>query len=54
MFLVFMATQSRQRDEKVYKQPDTILFSSFRAVSMIPGDRKVAGCFYFSKFCEDL
>ena len=34
--------------EKIYKYLELIYFSSLQTVSMIPGDRKVAGCFNFS------
>jgi hypothetical protein len=34
--------------QKFYKQEDTINISNLRIVSMIPGDREVAGCFIFS------
>ncbi len=30
---------------KIYKLEDSLTFSNLMIVSMIPGDRKVAGCF---------
>ena len=36
-------------DKKVYKHHKIIDISNLRIVSMIPGDREVAGCFIFSR-----
>ena len=33
---------------KIYKSSKIVNISNLRIVSMIPGDRKVAGCFNFS------
>ena len=35
-------------EEKIYKVRTLTDISNLRIVSMIPGDRKVAGCFYNS------
>ena len=34
--------------QKAYKEDRAMNISNLRIVSMIPGDRKVAGCFNFS------
>ena len=47
--LVFSLTLLRwEQQHKVYKPEDNINFSSPWAVTIFPGDREVAGCFYFS------
>ena len=33
-----------------YKLKPSFNISNLRVVNMLPGDHKVAGCFYFSKF----
>ncbi len=42
--------------EKIYKYPELVYFSNLQIVSMIPGDRKVAGCYTFSNnsFVENI
>ena len=37
------------KEGKVYKHLNYLNASSRKIVSMIPGDRKVAGCFIYSK-----
>ena len=40
----------RMLNNKFYKYQKSANFSNFRIVSMVPGNREVAGCFIFSKF----
>jgi len=40
----------KQQNGKIYKESQTNNISNLRIVSMIPSDRKVAGCFIFSNF----
>ncbi len=40
----------KMKKEKIYKESTIDYFSNLRIVSMNPGDRKVAGCFNYSKF----
>lgn len=40
--------------QRFYKQEYIISISNLRIVSMIPGDREVAGCFIFSSIFGDI
>ncbi len=40
--------------QKFYKQENAVNISNLRIVSMIPGDREVAGCFIFSSIFGDI
>ena len=42
------------RNRKIYKVFSSVNISSFRTASMIPGDREVAGCLYFSKNFQEV
>jgi len=42
-----METKIDLKEEKAYKPFSLKKISSLRTVTIFPGDRKVAGCFYF-------
>ncbi len=43
-----------EKDDKVYKHLNLSNLSNRKIVSMIPGDRKVAGCFILYKIGENV